>query len=295
MDQLKVFFTAAELTPIAKVGGLADVAGALPKALKKLGVDVRIAIPKYGIVDENKYPLIKVAENVSVPFEGKEETVTIYQTPLPGSDVPVYLIDHKKYLGDNGVYFEQDASSGGTDREAERFTFFARSSLSIFNAINWYPQIVHCQDWHAGMMPVILKILSAHDNNYSQIKTMLTIHNLEYQGWYSAQTIFNALGIDENSYPTLSEQRNGKISSLQQAILASDLLNTVSPTYAQEILTKEYGAGLESSLKKRKSDLIGILNGIDVEVFNPETEVFGIFHVLCSDFANAFSKDFVKL
>ncbi len=267
-----VLFATAELTPIAKVGGLADVAGALPKALNKLGVDVRIAIPKYGIVDEKKHPLKKVAENVAVPFNGNNEIVTIYETPLPGSDVPVYLIDHKKYLGENGVYFEADASSGGSDREAERFTFFARSCLSVIEALDWYPDILHCQDWHAGMIPVIVKILSKNNAKLSHIKTMLTLHNLEYQGWYKTETIFEALGIKEEDYPTLNQQRDGQISSLQQAILAVDYINTVSPTYSQEILTKEYGAGLEESLIKRKGDLVGILNGIDVERFNPEAD-----------------------
>ena len=186
--------------------------------------------------------------------------------------MPVYLIEHKNYLGENGIYLEKDASSGGSDREAERFTFFARSSLEIFQALDWYPDIIHCQDWHVGMIPVVLKILARSDNRLAQIKTHLTIHNLEYQGWYNTNTIFKILGLSSNDYPTLAEQRSGRISSLEQAILACDSLNTVSPTYAQEILTPEYGVGLESDLLTRKNELIGILNGIDVEVFNPATD-----------------------
>jgi len=272
MKKIKVLFVAAELNPLAKVGGLADVIGALPKALIKLGIDIRLVIPKYGIVDETKYPLKKIAENISVPFNNTDELVNIYETPLPDSQVPVYLIDNLKYLGQNGVYFEKDASPGGSNREAERFTFLARSSFSIFKALNWYPDIIHCHDWHVGMVPVLVKILSKEDKNLENIKTLLTVHNLEYQGWYNAETILSVLGISENAYPTLSEQKDGHIGSLQQAILTSDYINTVSPTYAQEILTPEYGAGLETLLEKRKNDLIGILNGIDVDRFDPKND-----------------------
>lgn len=272
MKKIKILFVAAELNPLAKVGGLADVIGALPKALIKLGMDIRLVVPKYGIIDEKKYPLKKIAENISLPFNNTDEIINIFETPLPDTEVPVYLIDNLKYLGQNGVYFEKDASPGGSNREAERFTFLARSSFSIFKALNWYPDIIHCHDWHVGMVPVLAKILSKEDKNLEKIKTLLTIHNLEYQGWYNTETILGALGISENAYPTLSEQKDGHIGSLQQAILASDCINTVSPTYAQEILTPEYGAGLEAFLEKRRGDLVGILNGIDVDRFDPNND-----------------------
>lgn len=272
MSKIKVLLVAAELTPLAKVGGLADVIGALPKALIKLGVDVRLVIPKYGIVDEEKYPLKKVAGNVTVPFNGLSEKVTIYETPLPDSEVPVYLIDHPEYLGRNGVYFETDASPGGTDQEAKRFTFLARSSLEIPKALNWQPDIIHCHDWHVGMVPILVKILAKKSDKFKNIKTLLTIHNLEYQGLYKAKTIFKALGINKKDHPTLSQQQKGQINSLHQAILAADNLNTVSPTYAKEILTPEYGANLDPILQQRADDLIGVLNGIDVDRFNPATD-----------------------
>jgi len=272
MPKIKVLLVAAELNPLAKVGGLADVIGALPKALLKLGVDVRLVIPKYGIVDEKKYPLKKVTENVIVPFNGVDEKVNIFETPLPGSEVPVYLIDHLKYLGRNGVYFETDASPGGSDQEAKRFTFLARSSLTILETLNWYPDIIHCHDWHVGMIPVLVKILAKKNGKLKNLKTLLTIHNLEYQGSYKTKTIFKALNISKKDYPTLSKQHKGQINSLQQAILTCDYLNTVSPAYAKEILTSEYGAGLETTLQQRADDLVGILNGIDVERFNPVTD-----------------------
>ena len=272
MNEKKVLFTASELTPLAKVGGLADVIGALPKALKQLDIDVRIVIPKYGVIDEKKYPMKKLAADISVPFNGKVKKIGIFETPLPGSDVPIYLIDNMEYLGQNGIYFESDASSSGSSNEAERYSFFARSLMEIFEPLGWYPDIIHCHDWHVGFIPVILEILSKDNEKLQHIKSLLTIHNLEYQGKYDAETIFKAFGITKDSHPTLNELHDEQINSLQQAILNSDRLNTVSPTYAQEILTTEYSAGLEKPLKKRKSDLVGILNGIDVDRFNPETD-----------------------
>lgn len=272
MEKIKVLFIAAELNPIAKVGGLADVIGALPKALAKHGVDVRLVIPKYGIVDEKKFPLKKVVANISVPFKGTTEMITVYETPLPGTTVPVYLIDNYTYLGQNGVYFESDASSSGSNREAERFTFFSRACLEIFEGIGWYPDIVHCHDWHVGLVPVLLKILGQSNPALHRMKIHLSIHNMEYQGSYSAEEIFSILNLSESSHPTLKIRINNNINALQQAILNADSINTVSPAYAQEILTPEYGAGLELVLKQRQHDLTGILNGIDIDHFNPAVD-----------------------
>lgn len=271
---LKVLFVAAELNPIAKVGGLADVIGALPKALKKLGVDVRIAIPKYGIVDEKKYPLKKIAERIIVRFNSQNESITLYETPLPDTDVPVYLFDNLKYLGENGVYYEKDASPGGSLRENQRFTFYVKSSLEFFKNINWWPDIIHFHDWHVGILPVLLKLIAKKDERYTSMKTLLTIHNMAYQGKYSPQDVFKNLELSENDYPTLRLRtgENKDINYLQQAILSADLINTVSPTYAYEILTPEFGEGLEDILKSRKSDLFGVLNGIDTERFNPQKD-----------------------
>lgn len=271
-QSIKVLFVAAELNPIAKVGGLADVIGALPKALKKLGVDVRIVIPKYGIVDETKYPLKKVVGDVTVPFNHTEENIDIFETPLPGSDVPVYLIGSQKYLGYNGIYFEKDASSSGSSREAQRFTFFSRAALAMFEPLGWYPDIIHSHDWHVGYTPLLLNILAKTNPKLGHIKTMLSVHNLEYQGLYNASEIMDLVGVKETDYPTLAVRRGNDLVSLQQAILTSDYINTVSPQYAKEILTPEYGANLEKDLLNKKDRLVGILNGIDVERFNPATD-----------------------
>jgi len=260
----KILLAAAELTPLAKIGGLADIIGSLPKALIKLNQDVRIVIPKYGVIDEKKYSLKRIKKGIKVRFKNKEELIDIYKTSLPNSNVPLYLISHPKYLGKNGIYFEQDASSGGSKAECQRFSFFAQSILKIFEPLNWYPDVLHCHDWHVGILPVLIKIAGKKSLKYRKIKTVLTIHNLAYQGIYEKKETFQNLELKESDYPTLKlTNKDGDINSLEQGILTADILNTVSPNYAKEILTKEYGAGLESVLLKRKEDLCGILNGID--------------------------------
>jgi starch synthase len=270
--KIKVLFTASELSPIAKVGGLADVMGALPKALEKLGVDVRIVIPKYGSIDAAKYGLKKIIDEIEIPFNHASEKAALFEAPLPGSTVPIYFIDNNNYLGQGGVYFEADGSSSGLSREAERFTFLSRACLSIFEPLDWYPDVIHCHDWHVGFVPLLLKILSKQSPKLSGIKTVFSIHNLEYQGRYNAKRICDLLGITESDYPTLSVQRDGDLISVQQAILISDYVSTVSPNYAREILTPEYGAGLNNDLEKRRNELLGILNGIDVDHFDPATD-----------------------
>ncbi|MBU1130906.1 glycogen synthase [Patescibacteria group bacterium] len=271
MNQYKILMIAAELTPLAKVGGLADVIGALPKALAELKQDVRIVIPKYGIIKENEYPMQKIAAGIKVPFEGRKEIINLYQTTLPHSTVPIYLIGHQRYLGENGVYVSADASSDGSATEAHRFTFFTRSILEIFETINWTPDILHCHDWHVGMLPPLVKLLN------KPMPVLLTIHNLAYQGNYDADLVLqmlNSSAINLTSLATIKNRLDNSdaINYLEQAILNADLINTVSPTYAREILTAEFGCGLEKKLKQRETDLGGILNGIDTERFNPERD-----------------------
>lgn len=309
-NQIKVLFVAGELTPMAKVGGLADVVGSLPKALKKLEVDVKIVIPKYGIIDEKKYLLKKIASDIKIPFYDQEELVNIYSTFLPDTQnqVEVFLIENLKYLSKGGIYFTADASSSGALNECQRFVFFTKCVAEIFSnnpapfnkkinvvrkiflmllhlysklqntrercGINWQPDIFHCHDWHTGFLPLLIKIQSA--NLQTTRKTLFTIHNFAYQGKYNSQKILKMLNLKETDWPTLKERTKNQfedLNAVQQAILNADLINTVSPAYAQEILTPEFGEKLENDLQKRKIDLSGILNGIDTAFFNPLTDL----------------------
>ena len=274
---MKILFIASEVNPLAKVGGLADVAGSLPFALKKLGVDIRIALPKYDLIDEKKYPCQLIARDIKVKIGNQEEKINIFQTELGKEKIPVYLIDHKKYLGEGGVYFEKTAFCGSF-AEIQRFLFFSLSIFSLIKALNWQPEIIHCNDWHTAFVAPLLKI----KNQKSKIKNtspkvLYTIHNLANQGKWNAKEIFDFLGLKGDEIPSLKERQSGlygeDLNLMQQGILNADFINTVSPTYAKEVLTKSYfGRGLQETLIKRKHNFVGILNGLDTEIFNPEID-----------------------
>lgn len=263
---MKVLFIASELTPIAKVGGLGDVAGALPLALKKIGVDVRVALPKYGTIDNKKYPSKLKIKNIEIKMGGKNESANLYSAFIPKSDVPLYLIDNQKFFGSQGIYGSKTAFVEGVN-EIHKFIFFSEAVLKIFEPLKWQPDVIHCNDWHTGIMPLLIKL------SPSKIRTLFTIHNLANQGVWKAEEIFDFLGIIGDEHPNLKKRdKKADFNLMQQGILNADLINAVSPAYAKEILTPEYSCSLEDDLRKRKDDLFGIINGIDINFFNPETD-----------------------
>lgn len=252
---MKILFASSECAPLAKVGGLADVAGSLPKALKKQGADVNVALPFYGVIGINKKNLSLLQENIPLFFDQKEKYFSLWETKLPRSDVSLYLVENKEYF-DGDVYLTSDASSSGTISETARFLFFSLAAIKIAQIIE--AEIIHANDWHVGLIPKIIK------QNNIPIKTLITIHNIGYQGIYESKTVSRLLGTDFE----------GPVNCLEQGILNADLINTVSENYAQEILTPEFGFGLEKSLEQRKNDLSGIINGIDYEQFHPQNDIF---------------------
>ena len=287
LKNIKILFVASECTPLAKVGGLADVLGSLPLVLKKLGVDVRVCLPKYKTIDVKKYPVELVAEKIKVGHE----FVSVYKCFLPKSRVVLYLLENDRYFGENGVYFEKTAFVSSF-KEIERFLFFSKAIMEIFpainpvrnnplkkpfrranasaisNGVNWFPDIIHCHDWHTAILPILAKL------KCKTIRTLLTIHNLANQGKWHSKGILDFLGLNDDEQETLKiKDKQENFNILQQGILNADLLNTVSKRYAEEILTSEYGEGLEEFLLSRKKDLFGILNGLDEERFNPEKDV----------------------
>ena len=263
---LSIAFAASELTPIAKVGGLADVAGALPPALKELGVDVRVLLPFYQTIDRTKYALKLIAQDVAVPLGKSNELVSIYEMAIPGTDVPVYLFENEKYLSHGDIYFERSAFVTRFV-EFQRFLFFVRSIPRVFRALNWQPDVIHCQDWQTAMLPAFMSI----DNPATKIPSLYTIHNIANQGVWKKDEVLSWLGLTENQLPSFKVQSD-KVNMMQQGIMTGRLINTVSRTYAQEILTPEYGFGLEDDLQKRRDDLSGIVNGIGQQQFNPATD-----------------------
>lgn len=239
-NKLKILIAAAEIAPIAKVGGLGDVIGALPKALAKLNLDARVIIPFYGAIDKNKYKIKLIGRNIKIG----DAPINLWLTKIPNSTVLVYLIEHNNFYGKE--IYSTALADGPTDME--KYAFFSRAILESIKVIGFKPDVIHLNDWHTAEVARLLKNEYKTDSFFKQAKTLYTIHNLANQGL-----------------------NNGK-NYMAEGILNADLINTVSPTYAKEILTKEYGAGLENILIKRKKQLYGILNGIDTDFFNPRTD-----------------------
>ncbi len=263
---MKVYFAASECAPIVKVGGLADVVGGLPKALAKLGVDTAIMLPKYESIK-----VINVINiiNIIVNYDGKQESVKIYETRLPETSIPVFLFENQTYLSLGPVY--SAVSAEGTSLDVDRFSFLSKAVIEYLKLIANSPAspagkqqpiaILHCHDWHTSWIPRLIK-----ENGIENIKTILTIHNLgrAYQGITDNTTLIKLDLKDDVSKNTVNILQNG--------IENADLVTTVSPTYAKEIQTEKMGEGLEAVLNDKKDKLSGIINGIDTEVWNPQTD-----------------------
>lgn len=264
---MNVLFASAEVTPFAKAGGLADVVGSLPIALRKFGVDVRIIMPRYEHLSGSPR-LDLLLQKIEVAVDGGIELVKLYHARLPGTEVPVYLIENDTYLSHGPIYNQRGTTP--LFSELARFLFFSAAVVAVLPQLGWRPSVIHCHDWHTGMLPLLVERGSLRD-----IKTVFTIHNLAHQGVWNAAEVFRFLGLRERDHPNLKERGAHKdLNLLQQGMLGATLVNTVSPQYAQEILTPQFGLGLERSIQKRKraKEFSGILNGIDTALFNPATD-----------------------
>ncbi|MDP3899713.1 MAG: glycogen/starch synthase [bacterium] len=273
-NNIAVAFLSAEVAPFAKVGGLADVAGALPKALKESGVDVRVFMPLYGSINVKQYKIKKLPPKVVAQVGGSDETISVWAGELPGSAVPVYFIKHKFFSGQH-VYGAGDLKIGGHigrgRGDVERFSFFTQAALAACQALDFQPDIVHAQDWHTALAAQMINTRNYGDDFFINTKTVYTIHNLANQGITSPEIIAYAR-VNPHFPIVKADAKNGDINFMVQGILGSDIINTVSPRYAKEILKHYQGAGLDNILRKRQKDLYGVLNGIDVNEFNPATD-----------------------
>ena len=263
---MKVLFVTAECWPFAKTGGLGDVSYALPKALKREGVDVRVIMPKYVNIPKYLKDQMKrvVVFNVNVAW--RNQYCGLLELELDG--VKFYFIDNEFYFKREGEY----AYLYGYEDDVERFTFFSNAVLESLKRIDFYPDIMNLNDWHTGIIPLFLKEHYGTDERYSNIKTMYTIHNLQYQGIFSNKNVEDTLSIPRWYLDDGHIEYYGGVNFMKAGIVYSDKVSTVSPTYANEIQTKYYGEDLDGLIKENSHKLKGIVNGIDYEINNPATD-----------------------
>ena len=259
---MKILLVASEVTPFAKTGGLADVAGSLPRALRQFGHDVRIILPCYQTVEE-RFTLRKGRKSVEVAIGGVKYKGMLRQTSLDG--VPVYFIENRELFQRAGLY---GTSAGDYPDNAERFGFFCRAVLSMLRRLDFRPDILHLNDWQTGLIPVLLRNELKDDPFYAGMGSLLTIHNLGYQGLFPAEKL-TALGLPSALFTPEGLEYYGKLSFLKGGIVFADMLNTVSETYCREIQTPEFGLGFDGILHQRSKDLFGILNGLDPRIWDP--------------------------
>ncbi len=268
---LKILFVASEAVPFAKEGGLGDVVGTLPKFLKSLGHDVRIVMPRYYRIDKFKYNLKQLPYPLGVPM-GIIGTLWcgVYEGYLPNSQVPVYFIDYEQYFGREGIYTEN--GKGYMDND-NRFVLLSRGSLELAKMIGFKPDIIHVHDWQTAIVPVFINTLYKDDPIVGKAATVLTIHNMQHQGNFY-EGLMDVLGVGWEHFNYLELEAYGSVNLLKGGIYHATVLNAVSKTYSMEIQTPEYGYRLEGVVRERAKDLYGILNGVDYEEWNPETDKY---------------------
>ncbi|MEW5766635.1 MAG: glycogen synthase GlgA [bacterium] len=268
-QRLKVLMAASEAVPFAKTGGLADVTGALPKALAHLGVDARLILPKYPM--KGDFDLTEVNHRLKVPISNRLESIRVLSTTAGG--VKAYFIESNRHYNRPGLY--GDAKGDYWDN-AERFTLFSRGILEALPHLdNWQPDIIHCNDWQSALVPLFLKTAYKNDPFYSSIATLFTVHNLAYQGVFWAEDFHLLTGLSKKEVFTINGlEFYGKLNFMKGGLLYADSLNTVSKKYAEEIQTEEYGCGLEGVLRYRRDELYGVLNGIDYTEWDPAKDKF---------------------
>ena len=262
----KILFVASEGVPFIKTGGLADVVGSLPKCIDKEHFDVRVILPKYTCMKQEMKDKLHYITHFYMDYNWKNEYVGILEAETDG--IKYYFIDNEGFFGgfkpysDNALY------------EIEKFSFFSKAALAILPVIDFQPDVIHCHDWQTGLIPVFLRETFCGNEFFSNIKTIFTIHNLRFQGRWNIDSVKNITALPYSCFTMDKLEAYGDANLLKGGIVYSDVVTTVSETYAQEIQTQFYGEGLDGLLRARNKDLKGIVNGIDYEEFNPETDPF---------------------
>ena len=260
---MKILFTASEAVPFVKTGGLADVVGALAPVLAREGHDVRVIIPDFSAIPHEYAAQMSHVCDFEIQLGWRRQYCGIEKIEKDG--VTWYFMDNKYYFGRPYIY-----GMGGD--EYERFGFFCRGVLNMLPLIGFQPDVIHSHDWQSGMIPALLKIQYAHLPFYAGIKTVFTIHNLQYQGIFGIREVQDILGLGDSLWTEDQLECFGCANFMKAALVYADMITTVSPSYAEEIQTAYYGERLDGLLRARKADLHGVLNGIDMEEYNPQTD-----------------------
>jgi starch synthase len=259
---MNILFISTEAAPFAKSGGLGDVIGSLPRELNKLGADARVMLPLYKGIRKKYKTKMKLVKDFAVTLSWRTQYCGVYQMEYEG--VIFYFLDNEQY-------FDRDAYYGYFD-DGERFAYYSKAALEALNIIDFTPDILHCSEWQTALVPVFLKTLFRENSFFSRLKTVFTIHNIEYQGQYDPGILHDLLGLSEADRGIL--EYDGSINYMKGAIVTCDRLTTVSCSYAEEILYPFYGRGLETIIKENRYKLSGILNGIDTNLYNPFRDPF---------------------
>lgn len=259
----KVLFVASEGVPFIKTGGLADVVGSLPKYLSKEEFDVRVILPKYLCMRDDLKESLNYVSHFYMDLGWRSQYVGILETVYDG--IQFYFIDNEYYFAGMKPY-------GNIYEDIEKFAFFSKAALSALPVIGFQPDIVHCHDWQTGLIPVFLKDKFREGEFFANMKSIMTIHNLKFQGVWDMNTVKNITGLPDYYFTPDKLEAYGDANYLKGGLVYADALTTVSPTYAEEIKTPFYGENLDGLMKARAHDLRGIVNGIDYEEYNPETD-----------------------
>ncbi len=263
---MKILFCASEMVPFVKTGGLADVAGALPKALAKLGHEVKVVLPRYYAIDRSALEHIPGPLGVEMGPLGTL-WAGVFKTTL--ENVEVYFIDYERYFGRNGLYADERGFS--YEDNDQRFIFFSKAVLNLAKKIGFQPDILHANDWHTAAVPILHNI--QNDPHFAKSASLFTIHNLQHQGIFDRHA-FSYLQIGWEHFNPLEMEAMGALNLLKGAVFHADAITTVSPTYAKEIQTPQFGFGLHDHIRAHSYKLFGILNGVDYEEWNPATDPY---------------------
>ena len=258
----RILMVATEGLPFIKSGGLADVIGSLPNELVKKGHEVRVVLPLYKKIAINWHDKFTYEKTYTVNVNYEEKQVNLFSYEYNG--VTYYFVEHQGYFERQGLY--------GYEDDGERFAYFQKAVLEMLNQLDYFPDIMHCHDWHTGMIACMCKENFNHDARYRAIKHVYTIHNLAFQGNFGPQMLDSCLGLGNYVFDNGNVRFDGGISFMKTGIVYSDKITTVSPSYAEEIKTAQYGERLESVLRHRSADLCGVVNGIDTDMWNPNTD-----------------------